>query len=518
MPKEVGHGGFYFPAVYEKAQREVEACLERGEIDYAEFSKWTFADEFLCFVMDVGLLEFVDRTYPNPREKNEVPIWFLITCQFLLHIYQTGRYAHLNYLLNAGSILMRFGFNVGSGAIGFNDKNKKERRIVLHNDTVRKYFKDTDRDEIRAWYRHELQDWFKSHQAFDEHGIFILDQSHLVVPDNPHYEEAVKMPVDEHGQLYSNLSSLTAEQKQALVYHPCYTITVLLNIAPSQQAYHIASYDLGPGNEDELIQAKRLLPDFCRRYPGMMKELIVDRGYIDAELIEQMKTQYHVDVLVPLKTNMSNYVDAVNIAMMKNKWEFIEEEKDKDSGLAISKMEAACVNDMDLWPGLSFKQQAIVVKKTDLRPSKPTEHIFVLCSTKRYSSATKAFERYRLRVKIEERFRQFKHDWYITEFPSPHRSLIESHVCFTLFTYSLLQLYLRKKDMQEKTNRMIDTLKRDESTGKHAAVVYANHQYGIFDLDDYTVRVAGMQEMPRQKLIGIMEKQKATRIKREKAS
>ena len=125
------------------------------------------------------------------------------------------------------------------------------------------------------------------------------------------------------------------------------------------------------------------------------------------------------------------------------------------------------------------------------------------------------FLHYDLRVQTEERFRQFKHAWYITEFPSPHESLIESHVCFTLLTYSLLQLYLQRNDLQEKTHQMMATLRRDERLGKDAVLVYARENYGIFDLDDYTARVAGLQETPRQKLIKIMEAQKEARLKRE---
>ena len=59
-----------------------KSVCHEAHIDYADLSQWTLPDEFLCFVLDSGLLKFVDATYPNPREKNEVPIWFLITCQF----------------------------------------------------------------------------------------------------------------------------------------------------------------------------------------------------------------------------------------------------------------------------------------------------------------------------------------------------------------------------------------------------------------------------------------------------
>ena len=77
-----GRGGFFFPKVYQKAQRTVEAALERGEIDYADITQWYFPDEFFCFVQEMKLLEFVDHSYPNPRINNAVPIWFLISCQF----------------------------------------------------------------------------------------------------------------------------------------------------------------------------------------------------------------------------------------------------------------------------------------------------------------------------------------------------------------------------------------------------------------------------------------------------
>jgi len=268
MSDKIGQGGFYLPAVYKKAQRSVIQALERGEIDYADLTRWNFPDEFLCFVLDVGLLDFVEKTYPNPRVSNEVPIWFLITCQFIMRIYQTGKYHHLRYLLNSRSILTRFGFNVEAKNIGFNDKNKKQRKTVLNADTVRKFFKDTDAKEIREWYCNDLQRWFKGKRAFDNRGIFVLDQTHLVVPDNPKYLDAVKMPVDEHGQMYSNLHLLTKEQKKSLVYHPCYTLSTLLNVAPDNTTFHMAGYELGPGNEDELPQAEKILSVFCRNNPG----------------------------------------------------------------------------------------------------------------------------------------------------------------------------------------------------------------------------------------------------------
>lgn len=138
-----------------------------------------------------------------------------------------------------------------------------------------------------------------------------------------------------------------------------------------------------------------------------------------------------------------------------------------------------------------------------------------MASTKNFADPKDFILHYDLRMQTEERFRQFKHAWYINDFPSPHGSLVESHVCFTLLTYSLLQLYLQRKDLQEQTHQMIDTLRRDERMGKEAVLVYASQNYGIFDLDDYTARVAGLLDSPRQRLMATMLAQKEARLKRE---
>lgn len=509
-------GGFSFPIVYQKNQKQVDADLSEGDIDYAELTKWSFPDEFLCFILERKLLDFIDMTYPNPRERNDVPIWFLISCQFVMRLHQTGNYHHLGFLLNSGSLLTRFGFNIGSKHIGFNDKNKKTRKTAIHADTARKFFKDTNPGAIRHWYKDDLQKWFQGQRAFDHRGIFVLDQSHLVVPDNENYKNAVKMPVDEHGQLYSNLGSLTPEQKQGLIYHPCYTLSTLLNVALERPQFHVAGYDLGPGNEDELAQAENIVPDFCNKFNGVMKLLIIDRGYIDGEFIGKIKRDHNVDVLIPLKKNMVNAQEAIAIATMQNKWQCVFQEKDSQ-GRVILKKEISSVHDIELWDSYKGKMHACATRYSYWNPEhkKYDERHAVLVSTKKFSDPKNLVLHYDLRMQTEERFRQFKRSWYITDFPSPHESLVESHVCFTLLTYSLLQLYLQRKDLQKQTHQMIDTLRQDERLGKDAVMVYARQNYGVYDLDDYTARVAGLLESPRQRLIATMEAQKEARLKRE---
>ena len=186
----------------------------------------------------------------------------------------------------------------------------------------------------------------------------------------------------------------------------------------------------------------------------------------------------------------------------------------KDEKLLLKK-EVATVHEIKLWQPL--KIYALVTRYTvwNRKLSCPEEKYSILVSTKKYAFPKMMATHYELRVKTEERFRQLKHSWYITDFPSPHASLVESHVCFTLLTYSLLQIYLRRNDLQQQTRKMLQTLHADESLGIRSVLVYAEDCYAVFDLDDYTIRVAKMAETPRQRLTAIMQAQKEERLKRE---
>ena len=347
--RPVGKGGFFLPKIYHKAQRYILDRLKDGEVDYLDLTKWSFADEFLCFILQLKFFDFADKSYPNPRKVNFVPVWFLIAAQFVLRLHNRRCYDDLRYFLNAGSILTKIGFNASAGGVvGFNEKNKYERQTAIDADTVRKYYKDTNSQELRDWYNESVQGWFRSRKVFDRDGLFILDQSHLVVPDNPCYEGAVRMPVDEHGQRYRGLNKMSEEERKALVHHPCYTLSCLLHVGVSGDLYHIAGYDFDSGNTDELVQAENLLPAFCRMYPGVMKELILDRGYISGPFIGKMKQKYNVDVLIPLKSSMSDFQDALKIAQTQN-WTTTENEIDKTNGRLLRKTITTCVKQMELW-------------------------------------------------------------------------------------------------------------------------------------------------------------------------
>ena len=59
-----------------------------------------------------------------------------------------------------------------------------------------------------------------------------------------------------------------------------------------------------------------------------------------------------------------------------------------------------------------------------------------LATTHKPKNGKDIFDTYKLRSKIEERYRQHKYFWNLHKFSSPYINLMETHVAFTLMTYS----------------------------------------------------------------------------------
>lgn len=503
MGQKVGQGGFFFPEVYEQSKEKVIAALRRGEMDLATVSRWQLVDEFFAYIMRVKFLEHADKTYPNPRMKNEIPVWFQISCQLLLHALGYVSYKSLESLLYSGPILNRIGFNV-LAPLGFNDKNKYERTTPVHQDAVRKFFKDTDPLAIRRWFSTHLQHWFHDHGMFDAKGIYILDQTHVVVPNNKNYEDAVWMPVDERGHFYKNCSGLTDDQRKALPPHPCYTLSTLLHVNDHKNLAHFAGYEWGPGNQDEIPQGTRLIDTFFTHHePGEMKLLIVDRGYISGEFIRYVKGAYQVDVLVPLKTSMDQYQDAIRISKKGSiQWVTVEAEG-ADPKDASHSVRACTLDKLYDWDNCRIPLYTTVVEDRcfDSEQNRHLTQCYVLVSTRKFNTPTEVIRSYAMRVKTEECFRQLKLAWNLASFPSPHRALIEAHVAFTLLTFCLFQLFLSREQHSDKTKQMILSLMRDHATLKDALLIYANGYFGIFSSKEYFKLITDLPKEAQTKIV-----------------
>ncbi len=483
------------PIIYEENRIKVLNDLKDGRLDYLDLADWTFQDRFFAFLLGLRFFEICGASYPSARKKEEVPLWFLLACKVQMKLHTTSAFTQLPGILRSGAVLSRVKFNVGGNGGGFNNKNRKQRSSAIHHDTARKFFKDTDPLKLRNWHNSDVQRFIRTNRGFDKHGIFLLDQTHIVVPENDNYNDAVRMPVDEHGQLI-DMSKMTEEQKKAVKYHPCYALSELLHIGTDEHCFIFAGYQWGPGNTDELVQGKALVGDFVEAVGnGVMKLLIIDRGFISAEFVTYVKRTLGSDVLMPLRSNMDALTEPIRIAeSFDYKW--IRYNSYTKEGIRYTE-EVTLVEDVDIWQGCELALYTSIMRT---KGSDGSVRYWGLSSTFKPRDATEAFQLYGLRTQIEERHRQVKRFWIINKFSSPHKSLIEAHVMFTLLTYSLIQLYLNKKHLNALANKTISSLKTEEQMGTNSVIVYSENYFTVFDLDDYTEIIAELNDRARLRL------------------
>lgn len=483
------------PIIYEENRLKVLTDLKEGRIDYFDLADWTFQDNFFAFLLGIRFFEICGASYPTPRKKEEVALWFLLACKVQMKLHTTSSFGQLPGILRSGAVLSRVKFNIGGVNGGFNNKNKKERTSPIHHDTPRKFFKDTEPEKLKDWHNKDVQQFIRKNRGFDKHGIFLLDQTHVVVPENKNYEGAVRMPVDEHGQLI-DMSGMSKEQKKGVKYHLCYALSELLHIGKENQSFIFAGYQWGPGNTDELVQGEKLVTDFVDAVgKGVMKLLIVDKGYISGPFITYVKQKLGTDVLIPLRANMDALTDSKQIAESFN-YKWVKYKEYRKYGVKYVE-EVTVVENVDIWEKCEVPLYVSIMRITG---SDGSVRYWGLSSTFKPRNAKEAFELYELRTQIEERHRQIKNYWNINKFSSPHESLIEAHVMFTLLTYTLVQLYLSKKHLNDLANKTIASLKSEERMGVNSIIVYSENYFAVFDLGDYTEIVVDLTDEAKYRL------------------
>jgi len=474
--------------VYTQNKSRVEKALRQGNIDNGAFSAIGFVDEFFAYLVSSDFFPFCEATYPSPRVKKEVACWFLLASLLAAKMVGEKSFRNIPYVLTNGSLLKLLGFNIGP-LPGFNNKNKKDRTFPVDQDTIRKYFKDTDPDKLTAWFNTCFMAWLSKKRAYQS-GLFILDASFIPLPDNINYQNASRVRLDKDG---NHAEDDDRDARNTL----CYKLSSLLNTDKEASYYIYAAARLDSGCANGLHEGKELVENFIAG-GGYISTLLIDRGYLDGEMLTDFKRKYKINWIIPLKKNMSAYDDAVGLSRAKNaKWELYKTEQDRD-GFTIAKEEVITFAHITSWEQLDVPIYISVKKTTDYQEGDVS--YFVLAYTKRYSTPAEAFDLYAKRTKIEERHRQLKGWWSLASFTSTSYSLVLTQVFSTLATYSLMQLYLISSDMQDLARKTIDTIVKREKRGRYVVICYSGTNYGIFDIDEYSFIIMDLPTIYKERL------------------
>jgi hypothetical protein len=273
------------------------------------------------------MLDALAKEMPTPRKKEEVPRWFVLAANLSLKLHLENAFHAFERVVRCGGLLSAMPPEIASKHLdpqtrqillecqGFNDKNTCQRSTPCDQDFLRKFVREVSAPQWMEWFNGPVQQVFQSHGFFDPAGVFIGDGSYLFVPDNEAYEGSVGMWFDEHNHPV-DYEKLTAPERKKAHRERCYKLVSLLHLRGDSYVY--AGLAVVPGNAHEDPVLYELVENFVRHVGrGMLKLLILDRGFIDGHRIGRCKQEWGIDVLLPRKKNLDIGTDAWALAKIR---------------------------------------------------------------------------------------------------------------------------------------------------------------------------------------------------------
>lgn len=527
--------------IFEQDKAYVRTCLENGEIDYMEVASEGAETEFFQYLNNRGVLKYLSDTYPFIRKKQEVPLWLYIASDLSLRLHGMQSFHGYPLVIRTGGLLNALGPEVGKKAVhpgtgqvtihcpGFNRKNKYDRQTPCDQDWLRKTARATAAEALLSWYNRELPRLLERERLFDEEGIFIGDATYVFVPDNRNYEGSVRLLFDEHNHPVDE-TKLNARQLKRCRIRRCYKWVELIHTNASGEFFFFVAMHLGQGKANDLPILYDLVEQFLNVIgKGVMKWLIVDRGFLDGERIAHLKTHWDVDTLSGLREDMNVLEDARGLLRLGPvEWQDYYPPKAKPVTMrkpeSVRKREAArqrTLKAQGRWPKPKPPEKVVVFNDLTSWESCPVPLTVVLSqrqakppwglvTTAHTQDAPLLRALYHLRESIEERHRQAKLFWDLTGFHSPNFNLVTNQVLFVALTYTLLQMQLLAENQPELNRMTRRTLRHQMLPYGNHIIIYAKEYYGFFDLPEYTEIIMNITEPGKSKLL-----RKVRRIRRD---
>lgn len=542
--------------IFEQNKPLVLEALGNGEFDYIEASSEVFETDFFRFIGANRILQKLAETYPSPRKKQEVPLWVYVASNLSMRLHGVHSFNGFALMVRSGGMINAFGHKMGrkvthpdTGDVtiaceGFNNKNHYDRETPCDQDFLRKMAKDSDADVQMKWFGREVVRIFRAQRTFDKEGIFLGDASYLFVPDNPNYEGSVRLlfDKDDHPVSQKAYQKMTDEQKMRCQWRRCYKMVTLLHTNRRLEYFLFVAVKVISGKDNECPVLYELVREFVETVgKGVMKRLILDRGFLDGEAISICKKDYDIDILIPVRRNMDIYDDAMALFQLPEVgWIRCEEPVVEGADLArprpkpivkreekrqkklqqlkeqksppppdktIVKKEAAAIEEFRTWSSCTVPLTVVANREHYADGHQET---WLLTDTKEVQDPSQASKEYHLRTTTEERYRQLKCFIDLTNFTSCAFSMVTNQVVFTMLAYDLLQLYLLRQERTELNKKTLPRIRRQLLPSDNHIIVYWHNYYGLFSSMELVGIIATLGEQARKKVAD-----KSRRLRRE---
>jgi hypothetical protein len=201
--------------------------------------------------------------------------------------------------------------------------------------------------------------------------------------------------------------------------------------------------------------------------------LLEDRGFIDGATITYLKQQRHIDVMVPLKSTMVSYQEAVQLAELQGAWQ---------PHPARDEQHIAFVKGVEhVWDGCEVALNACVIRYWN-RQKKALDHMVVVTTDQRLTGPW-IVRHSEERPEIEQDYQQMKRGgWQLKKLSSTRYSEIVFDILTGVLSYSLYQLFCNTRAGARFADKTRQALAFEQLRRRRThVIVYAGGHFEIFE-------------------------------------
>jgi hypothetical protein len=471
-------------------QQEVVKRLLDGEVTMISSATWAFFEQFLVFLQEVGFFEVIGVEGKKfRRQMIEVQLLIMTYCaKVLLGIASINQVP--GRLFRDRALLLLIGYTTDQMVSGFCYRGYEDKQKPLHKNVLADAVEKLTAEEVATILNETVKRLAQRGLFKQSQGHFALDSSDLETTE--HYRGCGKKKVTvrkkrSNGQ-YVEWEEYRYGFKVVVIYEVRLRLIVAAQVAPINR--HDTNFTL------ELLQ--QAIDNVGQ---GVIKVLVLDRGFLDGETLWTIKQSYGVDFVIPSKDDMRVTREARAFRQQKTPdedqvWAERSGAGEQLTGqVRLYGLKAVTAydqyGDADHQTKLNRKDfqpnplNVIVVYEWQGKTYHPG-HEKVFLTSLPIDHPLTILDTYDLRSLIENcAFRELKQGWHLGKFPKKTQEAVRGHVFLTLVIFSLSNAY--RTDVGQDLAQAGIRRQRLLWEEANKVLVVTGDYYAIFDLEELLI-------------------------------
>lgn len=328
----------------------VRQALELGKILHLDTASEELTDEFLLFAIKSGLLKAWAEEFPDPRQWSEVSMEVIIAASLAARFAGLYSLRKTGYVLRSARVLGELGYSVEviEEGSGLSSRGTADDSLIS-GDVIRKLLvkmeaqvepppqapddvapaetllpiKVRQRSSRRA-VKHAVDSAAALARArlvgeqlsawYNRVGVGMLRYARLGSGRRLHILDTTRIEVALETATYECSGVVKNDDGSYSRGYKLATLRTLLETAGL-----LTQVAIGSLQQHDLALCRSMLHNSEALRQGDL--VLEDRGFLDGETISYLKRGRGVDVIIPLKSNMHAYREAVALAEMECTWE-----------------------------------------------------------------------------------------------------------------------------------------------------------------------------------------------------